>query len=287
MSARHGAAILLLCLAAGLACAAGKNTKQCDAGAGDDSSAWSPAMQEYLAQTGALPAPDGNARTHALIDSVLAGSDFGGSHDQPRWTWDWRFHGTPAAPENPAANSLPARLLAWLAALSPAFGTLGHVLLWLLLLVLLVMIWRQRAALLALLPQREQPDEFVGGIDLLPLLAPDALPEDVVAAAQHLWDRAHPRDALGLLYRAALYRLGDRLAFAVPPSGTEQECLRLVRRHADATTTELFRHLVNAWTRSAWAHEQPADFGALLAAYRAIAATTGNAATAPGTVAAS
>jgi hypothetical protein len=211
------------------------------------------------------PSPDAE-HMQALASDVLASADFGGVRKEIRWGWDWRlddwWQQKKPEPEQPELS------LGWLNELSAFLGSLGQVLLWGLLLLLLVLIWRKRAALQALLPARRQHSEFVGGIDIAPLLQADAPVDDVTAAAQHLWGLGHARDALGLIYRAALQRLGKRFSFEVPLSGTEQECLRLVAGHADANTTRAFRHIVSTWTRCAWAHELPSSLEEMLTSYR-------------------
>ena len=102
-----------------------------------------------------------------------------------------------------------------------------------------------------------------------PLRAQGGLPAELESA---LAQTRLPRDALSLLYRAALNHLGERLAFAIPESGTEPECLALVERHADRATTGAFRQLVFAWMQTAWQHRPPASLDPLVEAYRAATA---------------
>ena len=75
-----------------------------------------------------------------------------------------------------------------------------------------------------------------------------ALPADLAAVAQALWDRGDTRGALALLYRGALARLelGD--------DATERECLRAAARLPQAAyLTELLR----AWQAAAYAGRAP------------------------------
>lgn len=218
----------------------------------------------------ALPAPDGSELADRLGDAVHDAPEFGGMAYDANWRhWEWRFQ--PNRHREETSDNGPSWLRAigdFLRALSRAFGTLGHVVLWSLLLLLLVLLWRHRDDLLGTLARRGGERRIVAGVDIAPLLSPDALPDDVLAGADRLWQAGHPREALSLLYRAALHRLGARLAFAVPESGTEAECLALVERHADRDTAASFRVLVNAWMRMAWQDRAPADLAPLRSAWR-------------------
>lgn len=230
---------------------------------------WPDAVRREQEQLAALPPPPAAASTRVLAAEILDAPEFG--HWQPHTEWHlrWRFgsqHEEPAT-----ANPDWPAWLRWLgkvfAGLSAVLGTLGHVLLWLVLLVLLILLWRHRHRFRPR-GKRAGDDAVIAGLAIAPLLAPDALPDDVVAGAEHLWQAGHARAALSLLYRAALHRLSARLAFAIPESGTETECLALVRRQAPAATGDAFRLLVNAWMQLAWQHRPPAELAPLLAAYR-------------------
>lgn len=233
------------------------------------------AEQDRLA---ALPGTPGSEAIAGLTRALLAEPEFGGSTWRAVPDWQWRF--MPRADREEKDDSSwfgwlthLKDFLDFVGGISRTAGTLGHVVLWLLLLVILVWLWKKRDALLGLLPSQRASSTLIAGIDIAPLLAPDALPDDVVAGAQHLWQSGHERDALSLLYRAALHRLGMQLSFTIPASGTEPECLALVARHADSDTTGAFRTLVNAWMRIAWQHVPPADLSPLVAAYRRTAGT--------------
>lgn len=239
--------------------------EQCDAT--DTPRQWPAAIEADQQFLSTLPPPDDNAALRLIAQRL--GDSGAGDEDtySAQWSWAWRW-------EKKDIDT-PALKLSWLDDLrlflrqvSLWLGIAGHVLLWLLLGILLLLLWKYRAQFIALWPRARDDARLVAGIDIAPLLRPDALPDDVVAGAEHLWRAGHPREALSLLYRAALHRLGLRLDFAIPESGTEQECLALVARHADRPTTDAFRALVNGWMRMAWQHRAPADVAPLVDAYR-------------------
>lgn len=262
-----------------------KLPQSCDANPDDDEDAalqWPPDVAAEQERLAALPRPDGADQAQRIVRRVSQADEFGTPEYRPDWKWEWRWS-KPDLDTGASDHEFGwlKELVAWLEKISAWFGTTMHVLLWLVLLVLLLLLWRYRAKFVALWPQARRDARIVAGIDIVPLLKPDALPEDVVAGAGHLWRAGEPREALSLLYRAALHRLGERLAFAIPPSGTELECLALVARHADSQTTAAFRVLVNGWSRMAWQHQPPADLAPLVDAYRR-AASGADAALLPG-----
>lgn len=259
--------------------------QSCDANPDDDEDAalqWPPEVAAEQERLAALPRPDGADQAQRIVRRVSQADEFGTPEYRPDWKWEWRWS-KPDLDTGASGHEFGwlKELVAWLEKISAWFGTAMHVVLWLVLLVLLLLLWRYRAKFVALWPQARRDARIVAGIDIVPLLKPDALPEDVVAGAGHLWRAGEPREALSLLYRAALHRLGERLAFAIPPSGTELECLALVARHADHPTTAAFRVLVNGWSRMAWQHQPPADIAPLVDAYRR-AASGADAALHPG-----
>lgn len=262
-----------------------ESPQSCDADPDDDEDAalqWPPDVAAEQQRLAALPRPDHTERDQRLAEQVRQADEFGRNEYRPDWKWVWRL----SKPDLSTGTSdhefaWLKSLTAWLERISAWFGNAMHVVLWLALLVLLLLLWRYRAKFVALWPNARRDVRIVAGIDIVPLLQPDALPDDVVAGAEHLWRAGEPREALSLLYRAALHRLGLRLGFAIPESGTEQECLALVARQADSQTTGAFRALVNGWSRMAWQHQAPADLAPLADAYRR-AASGADAALLPG-----
>lgn len=257
---------------------AGPNRSQCPLDT-DPSEHWSPRVRAQQQQLAELPLPAGAELAGVRAREILDAPEFGAQETDIQWQLRWRYGDhEEEKPETTRPDWWPsfAGLLEFFATLSQVLGTLGHVLLWLLLLVLLILLWRQRHVFRRLAAGK-QGNTVIAGLAITPLLAPDALPEDVVAGAEHLWRAGHPRDALSLLYRAALHRLGHRQNFAIPESGTEGECLALVQRHAPAGPAAAFRILVNAWMQLAWQHQPPAELAPLVTAYRQVAADDGHA----------
>lgn len=242
------------------------------------------AMNKLPISSDAVPTPPDAELMQSLATRVLADDAFGGEEKQLHWGWDWR-NGFRWPDDEPPAPDAPGDM-AWLHAIADAIGAFSNVMLWLLLLLLLYAVWHNRhrfSGVLSAASTRERK----AGIDVAPLLRPDALPADIAAAAQSLWDSGRCREALALLYRAALLRLGNEYGFAVPVSGTEGECRRLVERHVGGERASAFGMLVGIWSRCAWAHLLPASLAAPLTHFHAAvrsemtsAATT--ATTAPG-----
>lgn len=239
---------------------------------------WPSAIQAEQDRLAELATPDGSHAAQLLAKRLREDARYGSLRTEPRLQWQWRL-------QREKKPETQRRWPVWLQPLSERLhelarlsGTLGHVLLWLLLLVLLVVLWR-RARHWRWRRRADAISTRIAGIDIAPLLAPDALPEDVVAGSEHLWGAGYPREALSLLYRAALYRLGRQLDFAIPDSATEHECLHLIERRADRATTVAFRELLAAWLALAWENRTP-EAGALprlVDAYRRVSRETGHA----------
>lgn len=84
------------------------------------------------------------------------------------------------------------------------------------------------------------------------IIQPETLPDDVPGAARELWQQGRQREAVGLLYRAAVDRLlGDGRR---GESRTEREVLRLLRvQGTTADTLAWMKRLVSLWQYTAWA----------------------------------
>lgn len=237
----------------------------------DDDRQWPAEVADEQAMLANLPAP--GAAELANRTAARIADEVEGLPEQmvvPGWKWRWARE--PAGKKTGSDPAWLTELLKIIEQISSALGLLGHLVLWLALLLLLLALWRYRRQLVALWPRRRDPETFLAGVNIGALLEPEALPDDVVAGARQLWQAGHRREALSLLYRAALHRLGLRLAFAIPDSGTEGECLALVNRHADRDTGRAFRVLVDGWSRLAWQHRAPEQFEPLVDAYRRAAA---------------
>ncbi|MBA56110.1 MAG: hypothetical protein CMK89_16790 [Pseudomonadales bacterium] len=95
------------------------------------------------------------------------------------------------------------------------------------------------------------------------------LPEDVIDAAQSLWQQQQFRQALSLLYRAALTFLIHERHLPLNSSHTEQECMRLCLQHEPQQRGQFFQQLTRHWIALAYAHQPLSDeeFTALCAAW--------------------
>ncbi|WP_341677951.1 hypothetical protein [Niveibacterium sp. SC-1] len=120
-------------------------------------------------------------------------------------------------------------------------AVVGLVLVWLLLRQ--ARLWRLRR-----LPP--PPPAEVAGLDI----RPESLPDDIVKAVRGLLDQGHQREALALLYRAALSRLAHRERIAFERGDTEGDCLMRVTR-ARAAAQAYFAQLTLAWQRVAYARQ--------------------------------
>jgi len=88
-------------------------------------------------------------------------------------------------------------------------------------------------------------------------IAPESLPEDVLAAAQRLWADGSFREALGLLYRGAISSLVTRRIVEIEESDTEMDCLRRVSRVGETASAPYFETLTGAWMEQAYGQRRP------------------------------
>lgn len=86
-----------------------------------------------------------------------------------------------------------------------------------------------------------------------------ALPSDPIRSAEELWASKRYRDAVSLLYRAALVTLMDRHQCRFRESDTEGQCVEHARSQASAETADRFRRLTLLWQAIAYAHRVPTD----------------------------
>ena len=104
-------------------------------------------------------------------------------------------------------------------------------------------------------PQRRSTatPEVLFGLDV----RADSLPTDVIAQVNALWQQQHFREALSLLYRAALAQLLHRFDLPFRDDMTEGECLQLVDAGTRTDIAQFFSRLTRAWQRQAYAHMAP------------------------------
>lgn len=183
-----------------------------------------------------LQQPLTSTQAQQVIEGLLQAAPFENDQTVTRWRI-----GAEAQEQETDARALEgvAKLLKGLLDLfkpGSSLEILAHVLsvaLWALVISLLVLlIWRYREWLRLFgqrlsLPQRRQrpAPQQVFGLDV----APESLPEDVASTAERLWAE-HPREALGLLYRALLSRLLHDYRLALKGSHTEGEVLQRIEQ---------------------------------------------------------
>ena len=150
----------------------------------------------------------------------------------------------------------------------PEFGVapwLGELLIWLaaasLVGMLAWLLWRNRASLV--IRRIGAGDDHIKRSSLRVVMgmevSPETLPADVAAAALSLWRAGRHREALGLLYRAAISRLLESGVVEIRASDTEGECLRRVEHAGETAHAGYFRGLTAAWARLAYAGQPPRD----------------------------
>lgn len=156
---------------------------------------------------------------------------------------------------------------AWLGDLAAAVGTIAELLLWALAALAVGLLawtarrwwpWLRRLAgptIAKPAAAREQA-----------LPAAEPLPDDVVGTARRLWATAQPREALALVYRAAVEAMVAATGRALPPGATEAQCLRASQALPEAPR-RAFAAVVRLWQQAAYADRIPPDaaFDALLA----------------------
>lgn len=196
------------------------------------------------------PAPRHESREKATIRSVLADPVFGGEKKD----YDWRYVGS--MPDAKTDSSTPS----WLSGLGDAIEFLSQILrllvylgIALLLAGLIYLAYRYRDAWLGPVKGRAKPPSFLFGLDV----RPESLPDDVAAAALAELNNGNTSRALGLLYRAALVSLIHHSQLDFHAGHTEDDCLYLVRAAVDTGRSTYFAELMDAWKRTAYAHEPP------------------------------
>lgn len=86
-------------------------------------------------------------------------------------------------------------------------------------------------------------------------IRPEALPNDIGAAARELWDRGEHRASLALLYRGLLSRLAHVYRIPIRDSSTEGDCLALSASHLTRGRHEYASRLVTVWQRAVYGRE--------------------------------
>ncbi|MCL4801526.1 MAG: hypothetical protein KJ025_18185 [Burkholderiales bacterium] len=202
----------------------------------------------------ALAQPAAGKSAREEIVEVLKAPEF----QEYREVLRWRYRGGDERPEEPpsGASGLLDALARFLAALAE-FG------LWLAAAVLVVAaLIAARRVLPQLLEAREEryrPPETLFGL----ALAPQSLPQDPAAAARDLIAGGRLREALSLLYRAALSTLVHRDGVRLAEGDTEGDCARAARRALPDGGARYFERLVGTWQGAAYAARLPEPGAAL------------------------
>jgi hypothetical protein len=123
-----------------------------------------------------------------------------------------------------------------------------------------LLIWRYRDWLQAFVSRRPPLDikttrplpQQAFGLDL----KPESLPTDIATSAESLW-QTHPREALGLLYRALLSRLSHDFNIALKAADTEGQILRRVELLQQPALLAYSKNLTGHWQNMAYGHRLP------------------------------
>ncbi|MGS2723012.1 DUF4129 domain-containing protein [Porticoccus sp. GXU_MW_L64] len=148
----------------------------------------------------------------------------------------------------------------WLQKILPALGLFLKVVIILLLLALIVWLIVRFTSWLDWLNlpskgkhRKKAPPSSLFGLEL----GRQSLPDDVAASALQLLENGQIREAISLLFRAALSHMVHHSELPISDSSTEGECLRLAERHRPASELGYFRQLTNTWLLLAYAHQPP------------------------------
>lgn len=145
----------------------------------------------------------------------------------------------------------------WLAAIGAFVATAGELLLWGLVGALVL--------LLALTARRWWP--WLRSMGSEPIARPaspverdlpevEPLPEDIVGTARRHWAAGRPREALALVYRAAVESMLATTGRVLPPGATEAQCLRAASALPDEQRAA-FAAVVRQWQHVAYADRVP------------------------------
>ncbi len=183
------------------------------------------------------------------IGEIMQSEELSGMHTRKVWMPREQDQDTP---EDSAA---------WVETLQLLVANITKIALWIGVIVLLVMAFVYRQRILALLkPARrklpeQRPPDILFGMDI----RPESLPDDIASACRKLWETGQHREALSLLYRAALMRLTRHERLAIQDSHTEGDILQLARPHLSAARMVWLTAVTHVWQEIAYAHRIPED----------------------------
>ena len=192
---------------------------------------------------------DVRQESREVIYEILAGQDFNEQTTvrYPKFLHDW-FADDAAADDGEARS--------WAGNWIKPVALLAEIILWAALLMLFIWIVRQ-ARLLEVVGARrrrqQDPPEAVLGFDV----RRESLPADVAQSAMHLWQSGAHRQALSLVYRAALVALIHQHGCDLRTADTEADCLAKARSALPPAAAAYFSDLTWAWQRAAYGHAPP------------------------------
>jgi hypothetical protein len=88
-------------------------------------------------------------------------------------------------------------------------------------------------------------------------IAPESLPDDILAAARARWAAGDARGALSLLYRGSLSWLVHNAKLPVREGDTEGDCVRHTRKLIEAGPRDYFAELTGQWVLVAYGERPP------------------------------
>ena len=202
-------------------------------------------LDEPTANSHALPASESKQQ----IEAVMERPEFQTMHPVKRWQ---------AKQQKTEKTQQPTELSESMQVL---IATILKLILWSAAIIALVLavVYRQQI-LNKLRPRRIQrqntpPPDILFGMDI----RPESLPEDISAECQRLWQNGSHREALSLLYRAALMRLTRHDQLAIHTSHTEGDILQVARTQLTGVRIAWLTAVTRAWQEQAYAHRQLPD----------------------------
>lgn len=192
------------------------------------------------------------------INSILAQPPFKNSKTETRWRWKNADSANPPAQHSPASPWLMRLLNA-----ARALAATLEVLMWGALLALVgLLLWRYRSWAATFVSRRRDPGtaplrdipEQLFGLQI----SSASLPDDVAGRAEELWT-SHPREALGLLYRALLNHLLTDYRLPLKEADTEGQVLAHIAGLAQPPLDAFSRSLMRHWQNLAYGHQAPPE----------------------------
>ena len=208
-------------------------------------SAWAaPSTHEEIMAS--KPLPPQAARVQ--IDEVMQQDEFVRVRKVQQWL--------PKNSKDPAEDTKPTELAQNLQTL---FAMIMKSLLWVMVIGLIMLILIYRRQLLAMLKPLKMPAEAAFPPDVLfgMDIRPESLPKDIAQACQQLWEQGQYREALSLLYRAALMYLTRHDQLPVHSSHTEGDILQLARQQLTGQRFAWLTAVTRSWQEIAYAHRTP------------------------------